>query len=263
MRKEKYALLLIILSLFLIILPGKVLAEERSIFVGDLIQIKVESREFTRDELIGKFKDFEVVDIKDAADGFIVILRSFETGEKTVQLGDKEVTVVVRSTLDEIERNEIYEGDLRPEKAGFSIEWKYVFGVLLIIFLVTGRISILRHIKKGKISSLTPYQRFINDINNILLDEDDYFVKLTLRFKEYMELSYSFRIRGKTTIEIIDEIRSVPGLKESLTDINAWLKESDHYKFSGSTATIDKKQKLRDYLEELVNRIEATKKGEV
>ncbi len=263
MKREKIALFLIILSLFFVISSRQIMAEERSIYVGDLIQIKVSTKEFSRDELKEKFKDFEVVDIKDAEDGYALTLRTFETGEKTVQLGDKEIKIEVKSTLDEIERNEIFEGDTNPEKAQTSIEWQYIFYILVIIFSITVRINIRRLFKKSEISSLSTYHRFINGINSISPSADDYLVQITRRFKEYLEAKYSFVIRGKTSNEIIDEICHISDLEGALPKVQAWLKESDYYKFAGVCATVEKNRELKVKLEELVREIEVKKEGEV
>ncbi len=263
MRKIKRTLLLLIISVFLVIMSVHAYADEkRSILVGDLIQLKIQSRELSLDELKDRFKDFEIVDITDISEGYLVTLRSFETGEKTVQLGDKEITIVIKSTLDELKRDEIFEGDTKVQKPGFCIHWKYVFCSLVIVFLLSGGINVFIFLKKRKKKlSFGPYQKFINGLNSIPLERDDYCVWLTLCFKDYIESKYSLRIRGKTSEEIIGEISSVPDLHGSLPVLETWLKECDYYKFSGNAAASDKKLELMNRLKELVAKIEETCKA--
>ncbi|OPZ89742.1 MAG: hypothetical protein BWY74_02599 [Firmicutes bacterium ADurb.Bin419] len=263
MKKYKVLSLAMVLSLLLVIPSIYASAEERSIYVGDLIRLKVQSEELTMDEIKEKFKDFEIVDVSDNSDGYLLTLRSFETGEKTVQLGDTEIKIVVKSTLDEIERSEVYEGDLNPQDTGFYFQWKYVFFSLVGIFLVSVGINLWLYLKKRKASSLSPYQHFMKEISDLSIDQDDYLVSLTACFKRYLESTYSFIIRGKTSTEIIYEISHIPGLNEKIPEIKSWLNETDYYKFSANTAQVAKKMQLVGTLQELVTRIDETKEGVV
>lgn len=262
MRKQKSVVITIMISVLLIILSRQVPAEGRSIFVGDLINIRVSTQKFTREEIKDQFKEFEIVDLKSDADGWIITLRSFETGTKTVQLGDKELAITIKSTLDEIEREGIFEGNSSPEEAAFSIDWQYAFYILLIIFLISGGVNLQRVIKKRKISSITPYRYFIDNTEKVSLYSDKYFVKLTKYFKIYMELKFSVRIRGKTSNEIIKEINCLNDLQPKLPEIEAWLTESDYCKFAGVTVSEKKKQELYEKLIKLVSKIEEKKEVE-
>ncbi len=263
MKKSGNLLLLLIICLFLVISPARILAEERNIYVGDLIELKIQARDLTIDELKDKFKDFEIVNVSNISEGYILTLRSFETGEKTIQLGDKEVKITVKSTLDEIERNDIYEGDQNPLGAGFYIKWIYVFFPLVAIFLLTLVLNIRSFLKKKKVSSLTPYESFVKAISNLSVDQGDYLVRLTLYFKRYLESTYSFSIKGKTSTEVIYEIGRLPNLDKNLSEIESWLKENDYFKFSGTTAPMAKKLELMERLTELVKSIEESKEGEM
>ncbi len=261
MKKSKFIILATVLTLLLVISSGHISAEERSIYVGDLIELKVQSQDLTLDEIKEKFKDFELINTSDTSGGYILTLRSFETGEKTVQLGDTEIKIIVKSTLDEIERTGIYEGDLNPQGTGFYLPWKNIFISLAGMFLVTSGINLWIFLKKRKASSLSPYQYFIKGISDLSIEQDDYLVSLTSHFKEYLESTYSFTIRGKTSTEIINEISRIPGLNKNIPDIKSWLDESDYYKFSAATAQVVKKMQLMGNLQELVTRIDETKEG--
>lgn len=256
MKKYRVTTFLISFVLLLVFSSSRVLAEERSLFVGDLIEIKIESVEFTADELRDKFKDFEIVDLKDATDGYLITLRSFEVGEKTIQLGNKQVIITIKSTLDELKRDEVFEGDLSPQKAGFFVQWKYVFYILIIVVIFTGGFSLWLFLIRKKVTLLSSYRNFANKVDKISLDDRECFVKMTLFFKEYLEAKYSICISGKTSTEIISEIDYVSDLQLVLSDIQKWLKESDYYKFAGVVAPIDRKQILLNEIKELVRKIE-------
>ena len=235
---------------------GNTDTESRSIYVGDIIEIRIITQEFSRDELEEKFKDFEIVSIEEEKDGYIIALRTFETGEKRILLGDKEIVIDVKSTLDEIQRDDVFEGSLDPEEVGFSIEWRYVFYFLLAVMIVSGCISFKEYLGKRKVRTMTPFERFILQINNVSSDDDMFFVKLTASFKEYIESAYLCCIRGKTSSELVEAISGFPALHENLTAIKAWLTECDRLKFSGIKVSKEKRQDFCSELIELVKKID-------
>lgn len=263
MKKERIISFLLFLYLFLFVILSPQVYAERNIFVGDLINIKVTTEEFTEDEIREKFKDFEIVKLKNENHEYLITLRSFETGKKTIQLGNKEIEIIVKSTLDEIERKEVFEGDLTVEKARYSFNFKYVLYIFIVIFFVTLVINLLRLLKRKKTMSLSTYQHFINETNNIDLNDEDSFVKMTLSFKRYIEWSYSCTIKGKTSTEIISEIKDITSLQVNLSDIKAWLELCDYYKFTGVTPSTEDKQELLGKLVEVVEKIKAEKEVEV
>ncbi len=149
------------------------------------------------------------------------------------------------------------------EEAGTSLNLQYVFYVLSGVFVLSGGVFLLGVLRKRKKSSKTPFQHFISQMNNVSEQDNSYFVKLTFYFKEYIESRYKCRIRGKTSAEIMGEIKDLPGLGFSLPGIGSWLEKSDRFKFSGIQASIESKQELHHELKELVGKIEQTKEGEL
>lgn len=258
MRSRKNAYFAIFLIYALIFSPVEASAEERSIFIGDLIEIKITTQAFTEEDLREKFRGFEIVDLKTDKDGYIITLRSFEPGERVVTLGDKELIISVKSTLSEIDRTEAYEGDLSAEEPGFYIDFRYLFYALLIVFLLTGGICLYRYLK-GRRASLNPYKLFVERTGGISLSRKDAFVWLTLFFKEYLEARFSVRIKGKTSSEIMNEICHIPELNDYIEAIREWFGESDFLKFSGYVATVERKQALLDRLVEIASQIERMK----
>lgn len=253
--------ILFLLVLFLLASPGRVHAEERSIYVGDLIEIRITTQAFSEEEIREKFKDFEIVELEEKDDGYLLTLRTFETGEKTVLLGDKEIVIDVKSTLDEIDRNDPYEGDLSPQKPGFSADWRIVTGIAVLLFISSGVVVTIRYLKRRKEALLTPWQKFLRGIGSVSLEDKNAFVRLTFFLKLYLESKFAFRIRGKTSNEIMKELNPIPELQAKLPEIRTWLEESDYVKFSGAAVAMDKKQELFTALKELVGKMEESKEG--
>ena len=75
-----------------------------------------------------------------------------------------------------------------------------------------------------------------------------YLVKLTESFKKYIEDVYSYSIRGKTSSEIIGEIKNIKEVNPILKNLEKWLYECDIFKFSGKTPSHeDKKKAIRKF----------------
>lgn len=259
MKKKIKLLSLMILLLFLIILPERVLAEERSLYVGDLIDIRITTQAFSVDEIREKFKDFEIVSLQEVPDGYNLTLRTFEPGERKIPLGDKEIIINVKSTLDDIKRDDIFEGSLDPKKAGFFMNWQVIFYLSAAILLLSGGIVAIRRFRKSKETSRNPFRHFILQTDRIAMEDDQFFVKLTFYLKEYLESKYACRIAGKTSSEILMETGALPGVNENLPLVQAWLLESDRCKFTGKYISAEQKKDMSRKLTELVQEIEAVK----
>lgn len=263
MRLNKIALYALIISLVCIFLFKSTLAKERSLFIGDLLELKISSSNITKEELEDKFKEFEIVDIKESKDDYVIVLRSFEIGEKKIDIGNNQLVIEVKSTLDELQRNDIFEGNSSLQSSNYHIWWYYIFFSLVTIVIITGIINLIRYLKKRKIEKFTPYQRFYYEINNISINDDNYFVVLTIKFKEYIEELFLVTIKGKTSSEIINEIKSFNKLEKHILEIEKWLNVCDYLKFTDTTATEIEKQKLRENLFYIVKKIEQDKEGAI
>lgn len=263
MKKRKVIFLINLISLLLLVSSMTISAEERSIYVGDLIKIEIETNLYSEDDIRDKFKDFEIVDIKDTDKGYLLTLRSFETGKKTIQIDNNEIEIEIKSTLEEIDRDKIYEGDEGTRSYGFSFNYSYIFYLLIGIFLITGCISLWQYIKRRKTGPASAFIVFKKAIDEISLEERDCFVTMTLNLKNYLQTKYSCSIRGKTCKEIIAEISSITVLEPFIPDIKSWLQMCDYYKFTGVAVTTEQKQELLIRLVEIVEKIEQAKEVEV
>lgn len=261
MKKSSRVPLLFILSLFVLLLPGPLQAETRNLYVGDLIQLKIATQRLSMDELADKFADFEIVRAEEDNGGYLLTLRSFEPGEYKVLLEDKELVFTIRSTLDDIEREGIFEGNMTPEKAGFSLGLRHPFYGLLIVFLLSGGGYGYTVLKKRKNVFASPGERFFNQMERVSADDEQYVAQLTFYLKEYVEAAYSCRIRGKTTAEMTEVLQRLPGLRQSWRELGAWLEEANRLKFSGIAVSEEKKREFHDRLVHLVRKIDELKEN--
>jgi len=262
MNTKKIICSLLILILFLILLivaPIRVFAETRNIYVGDIIALQIENSEFSSEELTEKFKDFEIVEIKEKSGGYSVSVRTFDVGERKIFLGNKEVIINVQSTLDDIDREDIFEGGERITEPGFSFHWRILFYISAGIFVLSGGfvlLKILINIIKRKIKIQTPRQLFLSRSGSLSSENDNYLVDLTYYFKEYLESLYQCRIIGKTSAEIINELKDMQNLETMLAEIQEWLTECDRLKFTGVHISSEEKQGHYKNLIDLVEKID-------
>jgi len=261
MKEVKKAVFILFLIMIMLASSGLSSATERNIYVGDLIELKITTEVLTEDEVREKFRDFEIVDLKTVSDGFLITIRTFEAGEKIINIGSSEIVITVKSTLEEIERNEPFEGDMSPESPGFSIYYNLLFYILVFASFVTGGILLANYIKRRRDSQKSPYQRFTERIKKLSFEDGKYLVMITRCLKEYLEQKFTLDIKGKTSSEIIREISTVQDLQPVSGKVHNWLGEMDHYKFSGVFSTPEKKQELLSELKEIVSEIERTNEG--
>jgi|LSQX01.3.fsa_nt_gb hypothetical protein len=259
MRKAKITLFLMLLVLAFSLMNNGAGASERNIYVGDIIELKISSQGLTEDVIREGFGAFEIVELVKEYDSFLIKLRTFETGEKRVILGDKEIVIVVSSTLEDIQSEGAMEGDLGPETLGFVMPWRYLFYALLAAFIVTGVFYLKGCFHNKSLAKLTPYQRFLHQSEGVLLTDDEYFVKLTCFLKEYLGIAYNCTIIGKTTTELLLITDRLPRMQNVRVELGHWLRESDFIKFTGADTSNEKKKEMLGRLVDVVGRIEAEK----
>ena len=231
----------------------------RNIYVGDIISLKIASFAYSADELALIFQGFEIIDMKDEPDGYLLSLRTFTVGERKILLGNKEIIINVSSTLNDIERDSIFQGDTWVIKPGFSFYWRIMFYIAAGCCAISGGFVLAKAIRKRKENALSPLQLFMKRCAALSPDDDfydGYFVDLTFYFKKYLEARYQCRIIGKTSAEIIDELQDIQEIKPFLLETQDWLTECDRLKFSGVEVSAEKKKEHCALLLNLVERID-------
>ncbi|MCL1975270.1 MAG: hypothetical protein FWG61_03805 [Firmicutes bacterium] len=282
MKAAKYfcnILVLLVLLLFLITPQGawakdaaspensSVFANNRPIYIGDIFTLNIMTQDYSQTELEEIFADFEIVEIKEESGGYAISLRTLIPGEYTAKLGDKEIIISVASTLDDIQREDIFSGGKEILKAGFYIPIKVILYTVPAVLICGALILLLKTALKKRIKKPQPYQLFLQRAAILSPQHDNYFVDLTLYFKEYLEQIYNCRIKGKTSTEISAELIKLSILPDILPHISAWLTKCDRFKFTGLLFAFEEKNQHYHKLLELVENIErqraeAQKEGE-
>lgn len=241
----RLSLLMLIGLVVMSMLIEPILAQERNIYIGDLITIEIKTKEFSEEELIKAFEAVEVVDIEESKGGYSVTIRSSQPGEKRIIIGDREVIVSVGSTLDDINREDIFDGDLTPRSGEKAINWLPIYLVILVLFIISGIILLIRKLRRHKTKIATPYEKFVSTLESMSMTTDSCLVEMTVILKHYLEAVFECKIIGKTSDEIMSEIERIPETKSFRQTIGNWLSICDTYKFSGCQVDEEQKEKLR------------------
>ena len=244
---------------------GSVAADDpgaRNIYIGDIVSLEISSSGTSVEELRALFEEFEILGIEENQDVYVLSVRTFTPGQYTILLADKEIVIEVGSTLDDILRDDIFEGDGGVAGSGPLIPWRILLCVAAGLFAFTGVFLLLKNIRKGRAERLSPYQLFLRRCGAISQDDGNYFVDLTFYFKEFVGALYRRRIIGKTTDEIIGELRAIEALDPMLAAIWEWLRECDRLKFTGVAASWIEKDDLYRGLLDLASGIDGMDKGD-
>lgn len=227
----------------------------RNIYVGDILTLEIMAEGLSTEELKEKFSAFEIMELKEEAGRYLITLRTFEPGEYKVTLRNKEITITVASTLDDIQREEPFEGGTQVIESEPSFPWRILFTVSTSIFLLSGGVLLFRTLVKKRAKALPPYELFLRSSSALAIENDNYFVDLTFLFKQYIESLYQCRLIGKTSDEMISQMKEIQALHALLPDMEAWLKECDRLKFTCVKVSPEIKQEHYGKLLELVNQI--------
>ncbi|MCL1816077.1 MAG: hypothetical protein FWG43_00560 [Clostridiales bacterium] len=230
---------------------------DRPIYIGDIIKLEIAAGDYLPEYIRECFGDFEIVELTEVSGGYQLALRAIAPGEYHALVGDKEIVITVASTLDDITREDIFPGGSQVMAAGLYIPWPLVLYSLLGILMLFGVFLLIKLLRQRKTKLPPPYQVFLKRATALPLEQDNYFVDLTLYFKEYIESLYHCRIKGKTSAEIIDKLHELPPLAGLLAEAEKWLKECDRLKFTGLEVSTEQKQQHYTWLLELVKRIDA------
>ncbi|MCT4597751.1 MAG: hypothetical protein N4A50_07765 [Vallitalea sp.] len=249
----------IVICLLVINMPlGLVLAEERNIYIGDMVTIEINSAIINEEEVVIALEEFEIVELEETNKGYLVTIRSFDIGEKKVIIGNQEINITISSTLEDINRDDIYEGDLNVKSYGSNIPWLYIYIFVLVICIVSGVILLIRKIRTPKHKQPTAYESFISSLELISNEADTYLVDSTILLKKYIEEVFNCIIKGKTSSEIMTELQSIDETSQYRTDIYNWLIECDTYKFSKDKISNEEKVQLRLSLIKIVSLMNET-----
>ena len=235
------------------------LAETRSIYIGDIIRLKVENTELTAREIKQKFKEekFEIVNLMQKTTGYQLAVRNFEPGAKVVELPNKKIKIDIKSTLKEIDREQIYGSQLGIKSASFSVPYHYLLYGLIAVAVGGVAVVVWKFIRQRQKSNLTPYQQFHRQVEAVEVEAENYLADLTLAAKRYLETEFDCRLAGKTAVEVAEEISNLEVLGQYQTELVDWLEQVAIYKYTQQEASAEEKQQLTEELIELVEELES------
>ena len=273
--KIAVGLSLCLLALFAALLPPapapSVRAEEqeapgngRNIYAGDIITLDISAEGVAAEEIREAFgAEFEIVELRSAPGGeagsFRISLRTFEPGEHSVRLGNKEIVVAVASTLDDFHRDDVFDGGGEVLEPGAAFPWRVLSYAAASVFVLSGGAMLFGWIRRRKPKTQTPYHMFLQRAEALAAEDGGDMAEWTLLLKTYIENAYPCRIIGKTSAELIRELRRLGALDPFLPELERWLAECDRFNYSGVIAAGGRKKELCETLLDLVGRIDRSR----
>lgn len=214
----------------------------KDINVGDLVRVRISGVE--KDKIINEFKnsDLQLENLEKTDEGYILSIRGYKPGDSSITLGDKKLTLSIKSVLDEKD-NEIYphltdNGDtlLYSQNFPYQIVVGAILGILSLIYLI----KTFKFRKKEKI--LSPEEKFRKILAE--LSENDWEFQLSMAIREYIDKKYQTHfINGK--YEIIGMINSEDIKFINNLDRNKFSKENQLLKDETLKKVIEIYEKIR------------------
>ena len=210
--------------------------------VGDLVRVDISGVE--KDKIINEFKnsDLQLENLEKTDEGYILSIRGYKPGDSSITLGDKKLTLSIKSVLDEKD-NEIYphltdNGDtlLYSQNFPYQIVVGAILGILSLIYLI----KTFKFRKKEKI--LSPEEKFKKILTE--LSENDWEFQLSMAIREYIDKKYQTHfINGK--YEVIGMINSEDIKFINNLDRNKFSKENQLLKDETLKKVIEIYEKIR------------------
>lgn len=214
----------------------------KDINVGDLVRVHISGVE--KNKIINEFKnsDLQLENLEKTDEGYILSIRGYKPGDSSITLGDKKLTLSIKSVLDEKD-NEIYphltdNGDtlLYSQNFPYQIVVGAILGILSLIYLI----KTFKFRKKEKI--LSPEEKFRKILAK--LSENDWEFQLSMAIREYIDKKYQTHfINGK--YEIIGMINSEDIKFINNLDRNKFSKENQLLKEETLKKVIEIYEKIR------------------
>lgn len=214
----------------------------KDINVGDLVRVHISGVE--KDKIINEFKnsDLQLENLEKTDEGYILSIRGYKPGDSSITLGDKKLTLSIKSVLDEKD-NEIYphltdNGDtlLYSQNFPYQIVVGAILGILSLIYLI----KTFKFRKKEKI--LSPEEKFRKILTE--LSENDWEFQLSMAIREYIDKKYQTHfINGK--YEVIGMINSEDIKFINNLDRNKFSKENQLLKEETLKKVIEIYEKIR------------------
>jgi hypothetical protein len=258
-KKQTIGVALVLMVTFGLMMHQPIQAE-RSLFIGDVIQLEIESATISKDELQTQLDGFEIVDFTSEQGKTTVTLRCLEIGTRSIKIEGQEIEITVASALEEVQRDTIYEFMPELVQPKLAIPWLMVELIFIAIFLICTIILSVSYLKNKKKKNQTAFEVCLNALNSIDVLDPHCLARMTMEVKFYLQKEFGIALIGKTTDEFKLKCVELTLHEETKTQLNAWLNESDYYKFSGIEVPFDKKEIMKETLIQMVKAIDHDKK---
>lgn len=226
------------------------LAATRDLYVGDIIELTIDDNSHSEEAIRKAFSTMDIVELDLDEAGYKLKVRSFETGSHDIILDNQSLVIEVHSTLDVIDRQTIFPGEIVLEEGGMAVYWRGFLYTFMMVSLVSGIWLFIRKLKVKQAKVLEPYEALKCAIDKLPEASDQYLGQLNHCLKGYFFKRYNLDTKGMTTGELIDALRTCDLDEASVNKIEGWLSKSDAYKFSNlSVEASDNKQMATELLE--------------
>lgn len=237
--------------IILLLLLVSTLTSGRDILIGDRLDLEI--RGAAAGDIRAAFNEFEIEEIRETENGIVVGIRGYTPGKKTVVVGDKILTIDIKSSLEEGEeqiKNTLSDGSSDRMSEG-SFPWIFLTGAAAAI--ISGMVLIWRFIKNRKeaVEEKDPKKRFHKGLERV---GEDYPYEISYLLREYGDVLLGGNLLSG---------RYETG-EEGKGRLSEFLRRLDHAKFQKRTS--ENKDELIDKARELALDMEKTReelKGDV
>ncbi|WP_302820752.1 hypothetical protein [Fusobacterium ulcerans] len=162
----------------------------KDINIGDTVTLQITG--VSKEKIMDSFKntDFSIESMKDGKDGAVILsVKGFKTGENIINIGNKEVTIDIKSVLTPDDKEIFINLSDESDKNLFLHQFPYgavistAAGIAALVIILLGI-----KIKKDKTIHLTPEEKFENEMN--MLSEDKWFYEISYALREYIDKKY-------------------------------------------------------------------------
>lgn len=229
MRKRKKGTWLFTFMWAFVLTLTPVSAGERPLYIGDVVELSIDANRHTQRSIEAAFSDMEIIDLVRQGDVFNLSIKVNEIGRQTVLLEDQEIVFEVTSTLEVIDRDQIFTGDLRPHEGGWVIYYGFLIYGLLGLMVIQGLEIIWRLFKKRRQEKQVTSKTITETLQELPLSAENYVVMLGHALKGYLGEVYKKQTQGMTNRELASWLKGLTLTEETQMKVINWLEMSGQY----------------------------------
>lgn len=234
----------LILMLLCVSLSQTVLADSRPIYIGDIIELDIDSTSVDEEFLREVFYEFEIVELQEMASGFRVKLRSFKPGMYEVEINNQKIQIIVHSLLEDTEEPKLKEEDWELEKPG---HWKVAMYITLVVIVGLIATIVIRLGIRKKSRSSQPLDKLTEleiAFNEAIQDDIDFSKYVLKACRKYLSVAIEETIQYETTEKIVELLVEKYGIIGD--QIGQWMLKLDTLHYSGEMISTEDRQRIID-----------------